>query len=161
MAYWLLRCLVTRHYNQFSDSLPQVGWNDWTLKILHERNGMFSSLFYEKNYFKIINLLERFPLTQRIYSLRMLAFASTNKLNERSKHEVAVHKFINRRLSMQWGLETANKQITWSRVIRTEIGGSPMRTATILSLLPMILSSYGSNPALHCREPKGRKQKSS
>ena len=35
-----------------------------------------------------------------------------------------------------------------------------MREATGLLLLPTILSSYVNRPALHCRETKGRKQKS-
>jgi len=31
--------------NWFPGSSPKVGWNAWTLKICHEQNGVFSSLF--------------------------------------------------------------------------------------------------------------------
>ena len=44
----------------FTGSSPKLGRNAWRLKIGHERNGVFSSLFLEKNYSRIINLFRIF-----------------------------------------------------------------------------------------------------
>ena len=58
ITHWIFSEILHEkfNYNQFPGSSPKVGWNAWRFKSCHRLYDVFSWLFQEKNYFKIINL---------------------------------------------------------------------------------------------------------